>query len=499
MVSTNQCHIGKLPEELIIHVLEYLDTRPPSETHIRREPSLSLTACEKAVYKDVCCVSKAWRRIALPLLFKHVRLRLDVTPKPHWARCLICNEFGLQKQYPGSIHSLQGSERDHAEMMADVRRVVEQCRRGELAEVFEMAEDVRDTLEKKILKNASAWIPRFYHGVSDILDFLVTNKLTTCVTSFVLMTGKMLDRQTCRYPHMAAPTVDWRFKAAAALWQHVLSVVNPPKILILAPPMDLACLTNCAIDTFGDWAFGDMEFHVVELQTNGSGPSGSVPAEALNYSSLEYMPHRFPGLAQSSILNLRPWSSININEGAFLKAYGTYEYFERGPPSLIYSIKDSFSPSSYFDAHARRISRTPLVALRKLTYTAIFPFANHLDFHELLPQLEELDLQLAPDVDSNILTQPERVGKAELQDCWSELCSIYQNIASQLATFRISAANMPRLKRFVCRDSKIAALRDDLDEIFIPLCLPVWVETLTGEFTRVAKNADVLGIQTLDW
>lgn len=497
MASTNQCHIDKLPEELIVHILDYLDTQPPSQTHIRREPSLSLTACETRVYKNVCFVSKLWRRIALPLLFKHTRLRLDITPKTHWAQCLICTESALQRTYPAKC-SLKGAERCHAEMAADVRSVIEQCRRGELTELLKISDDVKE-LEKKILRNASTWIPRFYHGVSDFLGFLVANNLTSSVESFVLMTGKMLDQKTCRFPHMAASTVDWRFKAAAGLWQHVLSVINPPKIAILAPPIDLACLTNCAIDTFGDWAFGDMEFHVIDLQTDFTGSPGPILEETINYSFSEHIPQRFPGLAPSSILNLRPWSSININEGAFLKAYGTYEYFERGPPSLIYSIKDSISPYQNFDAYAQRISRTPLLALRKLTYTAIFPFANHIDFHDLLPQLEELDLQLAPDVDSDILTQPERVGKAELQDCWSELCSIYQNIVSQIATFRISEANMPRLKRFVCRDSNIAALRNDLDEIFTPLCLPVWVENLPGEFTRIAMNADVMGTQPLDW
>lgn len=240
----------------------------------------------------------------------------------------------------------------------------------------------------------------------------------------------------------------------------------------------------------GDWTFSDMAFHILEMRLHANAPplqpNHSTP---VSYPSLKPVPNRYPGLAASSILNLRPWYSISVNEGAFLKAYGTYEYFERGPPSLVYSIKDCFTPRPTYGANAQRLSQAPLASVRKFTYTAIFPFATHLDFRELLPQLEEIDLQLGPPLWSQILNDPGRVGKAELEDCWSELIHIYRALAEQLATFSISKSNAPRLKRIVCRDMARSALQEDLDEIFIPLCLPVWCETTPGVFDRLLDSA----------
>ena len=56
-----------------------------------------------------------------------------------------------------------------------------------------------------------------------------------------------------------------------------------------------------------------------------------------------------------------------------------------------------------------------LSSLKKFVYTAILPFATHANFGELLPHLEELDVKLAPDQDSGILNDKDRVGKAQLE------------------------------------------------------------------------------------
>jgi hypothetical protein len=488
--------ISRLPEELLLQILTYLETPPPSLTNARQEPSLKLTVTPHKPYKQSSCVSKLWRRVTLPLLFKHVRFRLDDCPKKHWEDCPFCNETSLNET---PHHGAPEVHDFHADMRADALRLLGQgkCDETQLLPAWQQ----RMPYGQSMVRNYLTWVPRFYHGLQDILDFLEARNIASCVESFVVMTDRMLSEKLDRFPHRAAPDRDWRYKAAAAMWQHLFSTLNPSRVVILAPPMDLACLTNCAIDTFGDWAFGDMDFHLLDLSlVPSSHPTASSQRTSPPfYESLDYMPTRFPGLSSSSILLLRPWDSISINEGAFLKAYGTYEYFERGPPSLIYSIKDSLSPRPIFDANAQRISPTPLASLRKLTYTAIFPFSNHLDFRDLLPQLEELDLQLAPSLDSNILSQPGRVGKAELEDCWAELVSVYSNLASQLATYRISERNLPRLKKFVCRDSKIPALQEELDEVFVHLCLPVWVEYQVGEFGRVKMDAELPEGMGFDW
>ncbi|KAK5136552.1 hypothetical protein LTR08_002896 [Meristemomyces frigidus] len=487
--------IESLPEEILLDIFTYLDSAPPSELKVRQEPSQQLTVCNQHAFKDVSRVSKQWRRLILPLLFRHTRLLLDRAPLSHWSKCPACTEAALhwRLQIGAALPCPGPMDQYHLDMLEDIATTSTRLDSPGQMTMTALRNNPfslgprRESSQENYLK----WAPRFYHSLLDFLDFLQNQKLISNVQSFVLMTEKMLPEKLDRFPHLAGANKDWRYKAAAAFWQHLFSAINPERVVILAPPTDLACLTNCAIDTFGDWAFGDMDYHILDLRVKAS-DSTRLPerlGQPVQYSTLQYMPHRYPGLAGSSLLNLRPWFSISVNEGAFLKAYGTYEYFERGPPSLIYSIKDSLSPRPIFSPHAR-ISDVPLASLRRLTYTGIFPFANHLDFGELLPQLEELDMQLAPELSSNILSHPRRVGKAQLEDCWSELVSVYQGLAGLLATFRISERNVPRLKKFVCRDSQIPALLDELDEIFMPLCLPVWAECEPGVFTRLTASAD---------
>lgn len=231
-----------------------------------------------------------------------------------------------------------------------------------------------------------------------------------------------------------------------------------------------------------------MEYHVLELrQTPPTSHMRLSPCRP--YAELLPIPAR-TSFAPSSVFNLRPWTSISLNEGSFLQAYGTYEYFERGPPSLVSSIASSLASPGRVNQLS---GAQALATVRSLTYTAIFPFANHLDFLGMLPQLEVLDLQFAPDTQSGILDDRERTGRAELQDCWQELISGYHDIATAISTFRITREEFPHLKTFICRDVRIPALKDDLDHIFTPLCLPVWAEYEVGVFIRIADKAVLPG------
>ena len=236
-----------------------------------------------------------------------------------------------------------------------------------------------------------------------------------------------------------------------------------------------------------------MEFHILELKiehnrtcelVDQSGPDELVP-----------FPRRHPTFAESSLMYLRPWSHVSLNEGSFLKAYGTYEFFERGPPSLVYSIKECLTPQRQLASLL--MGGSPLPALRSFTYTAIFPFSNHADFIDMLPHLEELDVQYAPDPQSGILDDKARTGKAELSDCWQELVSAYHDLAVTISTFRMSEARFPKLKKFICRDLRIPALKEELDEIFTPLCLPVWAEMELGVFKRLAMAPQYPGLEDL--
>jgi hypothetical protein len=460
-----------LPEELQLHIFDFLDSQPPSEVKARQEPSLSLIKSARRDLKNVSCVSKRWRRIVLPLMFKHACLRLDIPPRPDWEDCEACSGF----------HRHRRCLLYHTEML-DIMNL---STAGD--STVRRSFSPSDNVAYRTFESATAvWANRMYHVLDDFLIFLEGASLLSAVESFALVTDKMLSEKAGRFPHQSGQH-EWRYGASAAFWRHLLSYINPTRIISLAPPTELACLMNASIDTFGDWAFSDMDFHILEFKWDGERPP--LFSKDFGYNDLNTVPGTHPGFAQTCLINLRPWTQISLNEGSFLKAYGTYEFFERGPPSLVYSIGQTLTSRHHWrkwnDPGAAVYDSEGL--LRSFTYTGIFPFANHADFRHILPHLEELDVQFAPDPQSGILDDKARTGKAELQDCWQELFSAYLHIANTIATFQLLPYfAFPKLKKFVCRDVRIAALKEDLDEIFTPLCLPVWAEYEDGCFTRQA-------------
>ncbi|CAK3888072.1 Hypothetical predicted protein [Lecanosticta acicola] len=465
--------IEKLPEELLLCILEHVDNPAPSTLKNRHEPSLELTSSHVRPYKEVSLVSQRWRRIVLPLLFKFSRLRLHVSPESHWLACEVCGERSEFRQGSSSLPS--NIDAHHAALFKHARAV------GDGIAIS------CGTSEEKLAEDASLqWAGRFYHCLKDFLVFVQANQLSSSIHSFVLMTDQTYEQAHVRFPHQDATTKDHRYRASAELWHHLFSVIDPARVVLVAPPSDMAALTNSAIDRFGAWAFSDMNFHILEVSTQKQGDvstAGPAHPSALDFSELSYEPQGFPGVAESSILNMRSWSHLALNEGSFLKAYGTYEYFERGPPSLIFSIKSCIASNTQ-DSPSRPKRRTKLEHLRSVTYTALLPFAGHLDFRAFLPYIDELDVMIAPGPDSNILNDKSRVGKAELADCWQEFSSAYHVITRPFRTFDIQPDGMPKLQRFVCRDLWLPALQEDLDHVFVPLCLPVWAEMEPGVFVR---------------
>lgn len=478
--------IASLPEEILLTVFEYLDSPAPSQLKARLEPTLQLTSDdenEHHILKSISQVSHLWRRITLPLLFRYSRILLNTAPQAEWSRCPACGDAS-------STSTAMSVDENHRSLFASALESIKNSSSNNDGSTPSRA--------LSTLHSAS----RLHHTTTDYLTFLRTHNLPGAVQSLVLLTNRMIEESQLRFPHRMAASTDYRYRAAAELWHQVFTVI--PKLkrcVIVAPPADLACLTNCAIDLFGDWAFEDMGFHILELgidvadyqspTLSGNVSSTSTTSEA---TALSYVPDEYPGIAASSILKIRPWSHLSLNEGSFLRAYGTYEYFERGPPSLIYSIKDCLSSNRRaWRPHSQ--SGMDLSRLKSFAYTAILPFANHCDFRGLLPYIEELDIKLAPDPSSGILQDKERVGKAELGDCWSEYFDAYRAITKPLRTFDIRPDGTPKLKKFVCRDVGTPALALELDDEFVPLCLPVWAEMEPGVFVRQAKTPPSYGME----
>lgn len=243
-----------LPVELLFEIFAYLDSKPPSYTKIRQEPALNSFRSDIAPLKHVSLVSRRWRRIVLPLLFEHARLRIDVPVRTQWTECPTCTGPRSTTYAADNFEDIGDKQNYHRSMMdAFTHRRDLRNREGISAPIAATTSTTRESFERPDEASTAAWAWRMHHALLDFCHFVRNHDLAHAIRSFLLSSDRMLSGKLGRFPHQSGPQ-EWRYPAAAAFWQTLLSTIDPDRIVVLAPPTELACLTNASIDTLGDWS-----------------------------------------------------------------------------------------------------------------------------------------------------------------------------------------------------------------------------------------------------
>ncbi|EDN91645.1 hypothetical protein SS1G_01049 [Sclerotinia sclerotiorum 1980 UF-70] len=228
-------------------------------------------------------------------------------------------------------------------------------------------------------------------------------------------------------------------------------MIDPSTILIAAPAAALASLTSAAISVMEAWLFG-IECHYLRLQrpaskealvteiTERDNPTDlpqtlpetssplsgmsplTVPSfdERLHYTlATTTLPRTYA--KSSEILQIRPWTSLLLNEGSNLKAYKSSMWWELDTPSILgnlVGINDAI----------------PLInsSIRSMRYIAIFPIAtNHFEYlAQKLPRLDHLYVQLVPRND--ILEDEELKSRIDFDDLWMERNNCYAQLMREM-------------------------------------------------------------------
>jgi hypothetical protein len=247
-----------------------------------------------------------------------------------------------------------------------------------------------------------------------------------------------------RYIKSIVVTVSGRLFPRSLLchWLNQLfGFIDPLQITILAQPRTIGEILQTKIDECHGWAFG-IEQQILQLEQNSYGNLAAHQAHQPNRSEI--------------ILRARPWTSFLFNEGSSLKAYNHYEYFLSQVPSVmgqwgqeLPTMYPSLGVSAYFER------------LQSLTYTAIFPFYNHVEniciAMHFMPQLRVVTVQLAPD-ENNHATELEQRGSMDPNDPWMELESSYAVIGFKVRT-KVS------VEEFRSRDAHLEAVWPELTRI----------------------------------
>ena len=249
--------------------------------------------------------------------------------------------------------------------------------------------------------------PSLNAKVKPFLDFVRQEGLVPIIESFVLGIGV----EGAHYRPLDGPPHD-----VVAFWPNLFKVIDPITIVIVAPPAILGSLT-CSDVTSYETANFHMPYQILSLSQPSS--NINVRSSVIGNASPRYSPCH-----QYALFNLRPWSSLLMNEGSFLRAYSLPDAYHRWrtPPSILLSLIGANTP------HPKALIPS---TVRTLSYIAIFPFRGY--FAHLIKNLlclNRLYLQLVPI--NELASDYSQRGQVDMAYITAQLDSCYDQLLSKL-------------------------------------------------------------------
>lgn len=236
-------------------------------------------------------------------------------------------------------------------------------------------------------------------------------------------------------PQSIAPTND----GTQAWWARLLNDIPLTTFTIMCAPHVFAELASISIISVDSWAF-NMPYQIIRFRQDEMAARRRV--------DLNNLPN---------LLTARPWTEFSVNEGSSLKAYTTYEYFLRRTPSLMATL------------HSTKSTEADLMfaRLKSFSFTAIFPFYNHVD--EILKSvrkmkhLRTLSLMLCPEPQSRVLEDEieDAKGHLDVNDPWNEFDTAYMLVSHTVVALTVEG----ELHELRIDDVKMEGIRDNLETL----------------------------------
>ncbi|RYO90561.1 hypothetical protein DL766_006763 [Monosporascus sp. MC13-8B] len=392
--------IGDLPPEVMLHVFDFLAGATSSEERLHEQPSATLLDGEPGSrnLKRASLVSRAWRSLTLPLLFRHVLWRPRVTS----LSAFTLNPIPLLRflEENGLVADRHHHHRSGVETLTLVVDFVE--------DGWGAGDDAHPHAHRQGRTGAG--------------------------------------------PRIRSVDLEW-------LWDQLFSVVDPLRFTVMAPPTTLAALLSRTLFLDDAWAF-DMPYHILSLSRirggeellskhqkmewplsdyrlsstgaaakSDGGEASSSRGEAAGpsrSSTSSRRPSRWKKQAPPSpLFTIRPWTALLLNEGSSTRAYKTSEFFFRRPPSLLGALLGcEEGPHNDGNAPPPLIPQT----VRDLSYVAVFPLSSHVEATlapHLPPHVERLFVRLTPTPKSRLFLEDNGVDPADL---WLERNAAYQSL-----------------------------------------------------------------------
>jgi hypothetical protein len=402
MSDINSNSLNALPNELLIQIASHLDVDAPSVAKFAHEPSTELTESDYKALKNLSQVCWRWRKVVVPLLFSAIRVPLDRNPQwvPLDARLIesMQSQLSTLSNHEFMIYTKMRSKFKSSSAFAFDRAfddiLINLCRIQEGDEFLKSSPTV-------------LWLPHLSGGFADLGHVISKYQLKQHIKSVVVHTD-------IEYGLRHVSTADASLsRAVAEIWTQIFTSLEPTRVVVAAPPATLAGLLDTQLLSADTWAF-DMKLHYIELIQQ-------TPVR-VDHMSTSCRPWN------TALVHRRPWTHVGYNEGSSITAYSTYEYHLKQSPKMLYLILMRL---------AKEVESC--CNIRSFSFTGIFPFATNITsiiraLHRI-PTLRDISFQLAPGTENNLLSRPDRMGRAQSADFWLEWTESYKVVASYLGVF----------------------------------------------------------------
>ncbi|KAI1336660.1 hypothetical protein F5Y15DRAFT_426856 [Xylariaceae sp. FL0016] len=374
--------MDRIPVEVLLLIYDFLDGPAPSERRLHDQPShdmLQAPSDALCPLKGASLVSKSWRTLLLPILFRHVQWK----PKVSSLRAFTLNPIPLLR-------------------FLVENRIARDVVTFTLVITFydQAAVDSQQTSEIRPADLEWLWDQLF--SVLDPLRFTVIARPTTLAA--LLSRMLFLDEA-------------WAFDVP----YHILSLARSTR----EPQSPAAEGERAGVPETEPHLPGSAD------ESAGDPPPPAEPSTPERHwrrrrpASLAVRPRKPP---PCPLFTARPWTSLLLNEGSSTKVYRVYEFFLRRPPSMLGALLGC-------EEHPNDAPLLP-ASVVDLSYVAIFPLSSHVEtlLRHLPPRLRRLFVRLTPGPGCGILGDARAMRHIDPADLWMERDTAYGFLMRELAS-----------------------------------------------------------------
>ncbi|KAF2490097.1 hypothetical protein BU16DRAFT_531432 [Lophium mytilinum] len=401
--------MGALPTELLLHIFSCLDIPPPSVLKFSQTPTKDLPSATSSPLKALSLTCRQFHTLVTPLLFRHVVLRLDDTPT--W---LPVDEDTLNAMQP-VFKTLSAHERDiYTRMRKNIaksfQRVIEGREIGEMEEFIW----IRDDDHWFAQSSAAVGVPQLPSCFEDFQAFLSKERgpgyppLIDKVESLVIVASKKYDHTHKTFRNAEAAL----HQAVTDLWARVFDVLDPVRVVVVAPPTTMLELAELTVPSNGAvWEF-EQDFHYLELRQDRApnhgrrGKTQRVPLEHDPECARAWHDYR-------ALVHARPWTHIAYNEGSWLPLYipgnranSVTHWWQWDVPNILYLLLDRLNREARVCCSLRSVAFITVFPTSETISVMLQPLREH-------PTLELLTMQLSAEPSNDVVDEKEIFGLDE--------------------------------------------------------------------------------------